>query len=453
MWKRKLLILCGVLALGGCTLEPTAVVRTLKLGPDEIVTTDARQRVILNSEIGPVSSPGYPDPLRLVCTEPSPDVAIAIANSFSTGISVFGQGSGSLSGTSIQALAQLVERTASIQLLRDKMYQTCLAYSNGAITGTTYSLVMSRLDDTIVSLLLGETAGGAFGRNLAALGTEAEAEARATLIGLPAGLQGIQSASNELAVAQKDVDEKAAILREKQAVVAGKQAPPAEELAAVKKAQDDLDKAKESRDRLLNALRSHADTIAKTSGKASTVSAGGGLKMRPDSSVADTLARMQEEFIRDDFSDFLVHACIIEMGIVRADKPQGVEQDLIELLIRRMADGDARANEALNRVRQLNPLRVPSFLAFFCERNLIEIAGATHARNVELHQKRLERDIQRTAVDAQRATAEAERAKQAAMEARTAAIQEFNKALAACNAITDAELKKSCVSKLPVIGL
>ena len=47
------------------------------------------------------------------------------------------------------------------------MYQTCLAYANGAISGTTYSIIMNRLDDTIVTLLMSETIGSAFDRALA----------------------------------------------------------------------------------------------------------------------------------------------------------------------------------------------------------------------------------------------------------------------------------------------
>ena len=176
MWKFvKPVAFLTLFPVAACTQEPGTILNRVDLGPDQFFTTGARQRVVTNSEIGPGSAPGIADPLRLVCTEPSPDVSIAVANSFATGLSIFGQGAGSISGTQVEAMAQLVERTASIQLLRDKMYQTCLAYSNGAINGTTYSLVMSRLDDTIVSLLLGETAGGAFGRSLAGLGTEAEA--------------------------------------------------------------------------------------------------------------------------------------------------------------------------------------------------------------------------------------------------------------------------------------
>ena len=86
--------------------------------------------------------PGLVNPKRVVCAEPSPDVALAIAQSFGFGISIFaggsGQGAGSGSGATAEGIAQLGERTQSIQLLRDQMYRACEAYANGAITGTTY---------------------------------------------------------------------------------------------------------------------------------------------------------------------------------------------------------------------------------------------------------------------------------------------------------------------------
>src|SRR5439155_26809281 len=137
------------------------------------------------TEQGIFSTAGIVEPKRILCTEPSPDVATTLANSLGVGLSVFGYGSGSISTQQVEGLVQLGERTAAIQLLRDKMYQTCLAYANGAVSGTTYSLIMSRLDDAIVTLSLGDGAAGAFGRKLAGIGGEAAAKAEAALIGLP----------------------------------------------------------------------------------------------------------------------------------------------------------------------------------------------------------------------------------------------------------------------------
>lgn len=432
------------LAIAACTTQPGTVLNRVDLQPDEFFTTGARQRVVTNSEIGPNSAPGIADPLRLVCTEPSPDVAIAVANSFATGLSIFGQGAGSISGTQVEAMAQLVERTASIQLLRDKMYQTCLAYSNGAINGTTYTLVMSRLDDTIVSLLLGETAGGAFGRSLAGLGTEAEAEASASLTGLPTGIQGIQGASNELALAQKDVDEKAEALRAAEAKAAGKDPVPQQDQDAIDTAKKDLAEAKAERDRILNALKSEAETMAKALGR-TTIVAGGGLSDRTDPLIADVLGDMQEEFLKDDFTDFFVSACLIEMGVARS------RFDVEEVkALAALPKGQAEVAEAVTEeIGKRTPLRNPSRLAIFCEAHLPMYMETARGQFVTLESKRLDAKLEFAKAADERAKAAGERSRAKAEAAKAQALAEFNKAMALCNAISDAELKKVCISKLP----
>lgn len=431
MWKfTKPTMFLSLFFVAACAQGPGTILNRINLQADEFFTTGARQRVVTNSEIGPKSAPGIADPLRLVCTEPSPDVSIAVANSFAAGLSIFGQGAGSISGTQVQAIAQLVERTASIQLLRDKMYQTCLAYSNGAINGTTYTLVMTRLDDTIVSLLLGETAGGAFGRSLAGLGTEAEAEATASLIGLPAGIEGIQGASNELALAQKNVDEKAAALRTAEAKAAGKDPVPQADKNAIDQAKMDLADAKAERDRILNALKSEAETMAKAIGR-STVVAGGGLTDRSDPLIADVLAGMQEEFLKQDFTNFFVSACLIEMGVARS-RFDAAEVKSLAVLPRGQAD---IAQAVTEEIGKRTPLRNPSRLANFCESNLAAYMTTARGQFVSLEAKRLD-----TKLEFARAKADA---------TKVQALAEFNKSLAICGAISDAKLKKVCISKLP----
>lgn len=422
----------------------TSAPKSLQLKPDQLAFTDAELRVITNSEIGPNSVPGLPDPLRLVCTEPSPDVAVATATSLSTGLSIFGQGSASFSASTIAALAQLVERTASIQLLRDKMYQTCLAYSNGAITGTTYTLIMSRVDDTIVSLLLGETAGGAFGRSLAALGTEAQGEASASLAGLPAGIQGISSTGAELELAQKTVDEKAAVVSQREAALAANANPTDADRKVLTDAKGELDAAKADRDRLLSALKSQADTMAKSMAKASAVTAGGGLDVRPDSLIADTLARMQEEFLRQDFSRSFVDACLVEMSLSGAR-----DQLTLDLLNSVRSDTELQVqtdlqNRAVNRTTSL---------AAFCEAHLEQTIADAQGKHQELEKLRLSARLEGEATRSEVAKVEAERAKEAAALAKAEAAKQFKGALDVCNKLTDEETKKVCIAKLPSLNL
>lgn len=415
MHRVSYVLLIALIAIAGCTQESTAILKRVDLKNNEFFTTDARQRVITNSEIGERSTPGTVDPFRIVCTEPSPDVAIAVAHSFSTGLSVFSKGSGAMSGSEVTALAQLVERTASIQLLRDKMYQTCLAYSNGAISGTTYSLVMTKLDDTIVSLLLGETAGGAFGRSLAALTTEATGEATGAVSG-PGGAGNVKALTDELKIAQANVDEKEAVLREKQQAIEGVESPTDEQTKAVTDAQTDVDNAKAQRDQIVQLLQSRADSMAKTSGKSAAI-AGGGISKEASPLIAETLAEMQDQFLRKDFTDFVVTACATELARSPID-----------------GTGAPQARSSLTQ---------------FCERNLNGFIAAALTSHDALEAKRLDAKLQ---VGSQReavAHAEEQKARARAAEELKLAQQEFNKAVAACDKFSDAPLKKACIDKIP----
>ena len=93
-------------------------------------------------------------PDRIVCAEPSPGVAVALANSFGLSASILGQGSGNLTVAQSETLLQLAERTATIQFMRDQLYRACEAYANGPISGMTYSVIISRINDTMVTLNL-----------------------------------------------------------------------------------------------------------------------------------------------------------------------------------------------------------------------------------------------------------------------------------------------------------
>ncbi len=177
MVKHWLLILGAVLSSGcGGTIfnqwEP----------PDtRALMVDARQRMIVSSSFAGFER-GQVTPKRIICAEPSPDVATTFASSLGAGVSVFGYGSGSISQAFSQGLAQLGERVATVQLLRDVLYRACEAYGNGAISSTTYTMITARLGQTAATLLLGEMATGAFGRNLAGLGSSTDSMGKAELV-------------------------------------------------------------------------------------------------------------------------------------------------------------------------------------------------------------------------------------------------------------------------------
>ena len=308
---RKLTLLV-TLGLTACANTPDAVLKQASLKPGQIVATDSRLRIVSNVKIGSQSIPGEVDPQTIYCAEPSPDVATAIASSFGGGLNVLGYGNTAISASQVEGLIQLGERTATIQLFRDKMYQTCLAYANGAISGTTYSFIMSRLDDTIVTLLLGETAGGAFGRSLASIGGEAKSSASAKMSALPGDIANLDqriaattAAEEELRTAEKDLAEHKATQP-----AAGKED---EHAKRTKELEGKVKAAEAKRDAAQRLMKDTLEAASKSAAKISSTG-GGGLDVTPDPLIAATLADMQAEFLLQDVSSSIVTACLVEMG-------------------------------------------------------------------------------------------------------------------------------------------
>ncbi len=303
--------IAAVFILQSCAVAPKAYIEQAQLSTHDFIATDSRLRMIVESQQGIFSTSGLVEPQRIICTEPSPDVATTLANSLGVSLSVLNYGAGSLSTQQVEGLVQLGERTAAIQLLRDKMYQTCLAYANGAISGTTYSLIMSRLDDSIVTLSLGDGAAGAFGRRLAGLGGEATAKADATLIGLPGEISKIEDQAGKLTTANKRVDEAEKALQAHKATqpVSGKEEEYKTQTA---KLDNDLATAKGERNALLELMQSTARSASEVSGKISQLQVGGGITASPAASV---LREMQADFLLTDASRDLIFACVVELGM------------------------------------------------------------------------------------------------------------------------------------------
>jgi hypothetical protein len=102
----------------------------------------------------------------VVCTEPSPDVAVALSTALQ--ISAQGQsgavGAGAaLSGGSAEAVAELAGRSTALLGLRDGLYRACEAYANGIIGDDAYALVLSRYGQLMTTLFLGQDLSSAAG--------------------------------------------------------------------------------------------------------------------------------------------------------------------------------------------------------------------------------------------------------------------------------------------------
>ena len=197
---------CGLRQLGDTqALLTTANDRTVVARPYNAMTL--RERKIIPKEI--------------VCAEPSPDVATIVSKSFNVSTAlealvrkpdvqadVAGKVASAISVSQAQALAQLTNRLATIQLLRDGLYRACEAYANGALSDITYAVILSGYGDVMVTLLTGELVAGNFGQSLAVLGTSASGAATAATSKSSQDAAKMEEQQKALQEAQKDIDTK-----------------------------------------------------------------------------------------------------------------------------------------------------------------------------------------------------------------------------------------------------
>lgn len=180
MTLRTFLLVTSLALLWGCeSSKPFFKMASLNRGDEPSFITDAKQRVITNIDIVNNSVAGQVLPKRIVCAEPSPDVASAFAEAIQASISKKdgeNETGAKLSRSTAESVAALGERLATVQLLRDMAYRNCEAYANGSINATSYTISNSRLNKTIVTLLASEMMAGAFGRTFPTAATEVSTE-------------------------------------------------------------------------------------------------------------------------------------------------------------------------------------------------------------------------------------------------------------------------------------
>jgi hypothetical protein len=302
--RRCLFAFASIVALSGCAagMKPQVV----SVAGREVLLTGANVRAVNYSYL-----PGRGGSTRaLTCAEPSPDIAEAINTAFNFGGS-FGIGglpggispeaAAALSSSRAQAVAQLGERLATIQLLRDGLYRACEAYSNGAITPTTYAIMLARYDDSMITMLLGELAAGAFGRSGANIGGKAGGEAKAT----------------------SDSTTKATDFREIQGRLLAADAKRTEAAEKLADKPDDPVAKQESEDARKSVEKIEREAIRKLTAEAKgsvelTATGSGGItpgQQKPE--IAETLATMQRKYVENINTDALDVACISALDNTR----------------------------------------------------------------------------------------------------------------------------------------
>jgi hypothetical protein len=146
--------------LGGCAIvaDPNAWPQKFKYGDSATMASGAGIRFVNERRREMTGREG--SPLPTMCTEPSPDVAVAFGTSLSANVAITGQGSGSGSASTSEAALALAGRTASVLALRDGLYATCQAYTNGVLGQSAYALGLSQYGNLLVALTAHDAGSG-----------------------------------------------------------------------------------------------------------------------------------------------------------------------------------------------------------------------------------------------------------------------------------------------------
>jgi hypothetical protein len=149
-------VVAGLL-LSGCA-ELNSIYRARPIKPDSlahVVTVDAKQRhLLLNPEMTAPVAGDAGSPVRWrMCAEAAPDVFSAYATSASAKGGVKERDVSAELGISSVETAATIERTQTINMLRESMYRTCERYLSGAIGRTTFITQAARDQRSMIAFL------------------------------------------------------------------------------------------------------------------------------------------------------------------------------------------------------------------------------------------------------------------------------------------------------------
>ena len=304
---------------------------------------------------------------------------------------------------------------------------------------------MSKNNDAMVTLMLGETAGGAFGRRLAAIGTGANSEAEATVSALNEVRLELDQAEAEVDSAKAKEEAAADKLKDKQAIAAtdGNQ-PPDQQNANdqdVEKATDDLNEAIRGRQRKQDQ---RAETRTKSAAKVEQLIAAGSITNKPTAVTAQMLKGMQDNFLQEDFADEMVAACIIELGLSPSEKTlafRAIQLPTADVFAKIQTNLGVQALdtgepmdviESLKFFQSIKSLERTSRLSDYCNTHLSEFVKLARRQEVDLQKLRI-------------GTLAVEAAQHRAI-AQSAALKAFEKSVATCNKVTDDKVQAACIA-------
>lgn len=163
-WSVIVATICTLGALAGGCADPNTKPTHLEFGTaNDTISMGPALRLVTERE-RPFDK--Y-HALPTVCTEPSPDVAIAFSRSLQAQAQVqvqepsgpSGSGSGSLNVQNNESATALNGRTAGVLALRDGLYAACQSYVNGVIGHDAYAIILSQYGNLLIALAGQQTSG------------------------------------------------------------------------------------------------------------------------------------------------------------------------------------------------------------------------------------------------------------------------------------------------------
>jgi hypothetical protein len=205
------LAIVTLLAMGlvGCA-NLTSIHRMDTLGSQaegRVIFTDAKQRAIFNTRVREYVGKSKFDSQRY-CSEPAPDAFSAFSSSLSGDAAASGLKGASpdlkaRAAIAISESAATIERTQTINLLRESMFRTCERFMSGAISKDELIIQAARDQRAMVAVLAIEQLTGA----IKAKATVISAGGAAATYSDPTALyQALKSAQDDQTRAQAEVD-------------------------------------------------------------------------------------------------------------------------------------------------------------------------------------------------------------------------------------------------------
>ena len=149
-------MMCVAVVSGLVGCSPNMDVKPVQFGESQGIVSGANLRLVTERSRGA----GYP---RVVCTEPSPDYAVAFDRTRQLTIAPPAQSGASrveVNASTVEDITTGTGREAAVLALRDGLYTACQSYANGVIGQDAYAIILSQYGNLLVALVGKDGAAG-----------------------------------------------------------------------------------------------------------------------------------------------------------------------------------------------------------------------------------------------------------------------------------------------------